>query len=171
MSAIHLAMREPPPRYHVYALLCQDKDGPGYVKFGMSKNIGARLDQLRQGCPVPARYFATVAVGRSSKRTREIERALHDKFSHRKIRAQGEWFRFDFYDVGDKKEFNEGCKLVFAAYFGIDNCPWWEKVSVAAIEKHARQVRAQFMNSKHRPKILARAKAEDERRKAWKELG
>ncbi len=158
------------PRYCVYALLCQDGDGPGYIKFGMSGNIGSRLSSLRMACPIPVRYIATYAVGHSREKARSVEKALHIAFGARQIKNRGEWFRFDFSDPEDKKFFNDTCRLVFRSHFG-ENHDWWSKVSVDALDKAERLRRAQLVHSKAGRKIISFGKHRTRQRRAWKELG
>ena len=156
------------PEYHVYALFCQDIEGPGYVKFGMSKNITKRLGQLRQGCPIPAKMFATAPVGASKDKAFQVERALHKVFV--KKWSSGEWFRFDFSNDLDKRIFNRGSQKVFVHFFGADY-PWWSQTSVEALDAYNKQRQQAFLRSKHRRKIEAKARYKVRQQSAWKELG
>ena len=166
MSVFHLPSFDL-PEYHVYALFCQDEEGPGYVKFGMSSQITKRLTQLRQGCPIPAKLFATVPVGASKDKALRVERALHKVFV--KKHSSGEWFRFDFSDDLDKRIFNRGSQKVFVHFFGADY-PWWSQFSVEALDKYNKERRVAFLKSRHRRKIEARAKYKVRQKDAWKEL-
>ena len=153
-------------RHYVYAMLCQDGGGPGYVKFGRSKRIGDRLTALRTGCPIPAKYFAICCVGTESWQAKKIERAFHTLFAERRI--TGEWFRFDFSSVDDKRDFNVGSFRVFLEFLGPGHT--WTKISVAALDEDARRRRQWFMNSKHRKKIESRERYRVRQRQAWREL-
>ena len=168
MAAIHTwsAMRENARRYHVYALFCQDEDGPGYVKFGRSMRIGSRLSQLRTSCPIPARYFAIVDVGPEHKMYM-LEDALHRHFSDRRV--TGEWYRFDFKSEEDKRAFNDGCRKVFVECLGR-NAPGWTKMSIAALDREAKARRQDFLKSRHRKKIEQKANREAAQKRAWREL-
>lgn len=157
-------------RYHVYAMLCQDGDGPGYVKFGHSSRIGKRLATLRVACPIPARYFAVVDIGWSKTLTLATERGLHQQFRCRKI--TGEWFRFDFSAPEDKRAFNEGSKAVFSSIHTLGNS-WWSKISVAALDKYQQEKRDAYlaMDGENKRKAKARANAANGRRSPrWRDL-
>lgn len=117
--------------YYVYAMLCQDEDGPLYIKFGRSVDIDRRLNSLRTGTPIPPRYFCYVKV--SGPRTQsQLEIALHRRFKDR--RTSGEWFKFDAASEADRAEFNAGCKAEFILVTGRKMA--WEKVSVAAVKSY-----------------------------------
>lgn len=156
------------PEYHIYALFCQDDAGPGYVKFGMSKRITKRLSELRQGCPIPALMFATVPVGVDKEKALKVERAFHKVFEQRW--SSGEWFRFDFSEELDKRIFNRGSQKVLVHFFGACH-PWWSQTSVEALDAYNKRRRQEFLNSKHRRKIEAKAKYKARQKSAWKELG
>ena len=158
------------PSYYVYALLCQDNDGPGYVKLGMSGNVTQRLTSLRSSCPIPAKYIATVKIGHNREKCLKVEGYLHREFAERKIKMRGEWFRFNFSDPDDKKEFNRGCKRVLRHFFGVAH-PWWDIISVGALDEYNEQRRNEFLHSKHRKKIEAKARYKTQQRAAWRELG
>lgn len=155
------------PEYHVYALFCQDKDGPGYVKFGMSRQITKRLTQLRQGCPIPAKMFATVPVGASKDKALQVERALHKVFV--KKHSSGEWFKLDLNEDLDNRIFIRGSQKVFVHFFGADH-PWWSQFSVEALDKYNKERQVAFLKSKHKRKIAAKAKYRARQQAAWKEL-
>lgn len=169
MAIVVLPTLEESPKYYVYALLCEDSGRAGYVKFGMSKNITARLSSLRTSSPIPVRYIATVDTGYLREKARTVERALHIAFRDRNVR--GEWFSFDFQSAEDKADFNDGCKRVFATHFYAPDIPWWSKISVEALDEYNKERRRQFIMSKHRKKIEAKARYKVRQRQAWKELG
>lgn len=151
--------------HYLYAMLCQDAGGPGYVKFGRSGQIGTRLSALRTGCPIPARFFAIIPAFNRDESVL-VERELHRHFQGRRIK--GEWYRFDFQSEEDKREFNDGCRLVFNRHMRKNE--GWTKISVAALDHYARQRRVEFLHSKRRRQIEGRARREDTQRRAWKEL-
>lgn len=164
----------PEQKHHVYALLCQDEGGPGYVKFGMSRDVESRLSSLRTSCPVKAKYLAVIDVGKKE-RAMLVERALHEKFADR--RKTGEWFGFDFSSPKDKADFNTGCREVFAWHLIDRPERWWTKISIAAFDadQQARMmesVRTRKPKKKRSPTWREdRAKrVADEERQAWAEL-
>lgn len=158
------------PRYHVYALLCQDKGGPGYIKFGMSMNIGSRLSSLRTACPIPVRYIATCSAGYCRDKARRLEKALHLAFANRRIKNRGEWFRFDFSNPEDKQCFNDTCKSVFQVHFR-ESGHWWTQISVDALDRAEKERRRNLVTTKKGQKVIAWGKYRTRQRKAWKELG
>lgn len=119
--------------YYVYAVLCQDGEGPLYVKFGYSGDIYRRLREINQGSPIPARYFAIIEVSNRNDAL-DLEKGLHKVFDGRKSR--GEWFRFDSKAEEDKAEFNEGCRWCFSQYRTVADQRSWTKVSVKALDKY-----------------------------------
>lgn len=167
LSAIRCSAAMDQRRYYVYAMLCQDGDGPGYVKFGRTGRIGDRLCQLRTNCPIPARFFAIMQVldYEISVRT---EKRLHDQFADR--RTTGEWYRFDFCSVDDKRAFNDGCREAFK--HTMQDVKGWTKISVAQLDAYHAERRKRFLQSKKRYKarVAAEIKAERARRMAWREL-
>lgn len=170
MAIEYLPTFETRPTYHVYALLCQDESGPGYIKLGMSGNVTQRLTSLRTSCPIPAKYIATVRVGYDREKCLKVERHLQREFADRGTKMRGEWFRFSFSDPDDKKEFNRGCKRVLRHFFGEAH-PWWEMISVDALDQYNKERQQAFLRSKHRRKIQAKARYKAQQRAAWKELG
>jgi len=153
--------------YFVYAMLCRDGNGPGYVKFGLSGNIGGRLSALRTTCPIPARYFAISEIGGNKKQARRVEKALHERFKDRK--SSGEWFRFDFDRETDKREFNDGSLHAFQSILG-GKFNWWTKISVAALDAEAERAKAAFMNNACRQRLIQNEKRKRMGRAAQKEL-
>jgi hypothetical protein len=112
--------------YYVYALLCKDDDGPGYVKFGRTQCMSKRFTQIKGSCPIPIRYIATVALP-SEAVGKIIEKRLHLHFRSRRV--HGEWFRFDFFSPEDKRAFNDGCRHVFETNkTNLRQGTWWEVV-------------------------------------------
>ena len=150
---------------YVYALLCETDGGEGFVKFGRSSNVTARLSQLRSACPIPAKYFAVVQTP-SERTCKDLELGFHRHFRERRIK--GEWFKFDFRSQEDKEAFNQGSRLLFLAHLpaGI----WWTKISVEAIDQYIQERRRAFLNSKHRGKLMRSAKYREKVRKAHREL-
>lgn len=152
--------------YYVYALLCQDGTGPLYIKFGLSKRITKRMLELRNGCPVPARYFAIYHVGSEKHYAEDIEQSLHEKFSERRL--SGEWFKFDSQSIADKREFNDGCWEVFtlAGYRNFS----WTRISVESIVKYQKSRQKAFMAQRKGLKLKRWNEYQEKRRKTWKEL-
>jgi len=137
------------------------------VKFGMSRRITKRLTELRQTCPIPALMFATVRIGADKEKALRVEKSMHLAFSEK--HSTGEWFRFDLSDKADKSSFNKGSQEVLFNFFGVHH-PWWEHVSVAALDKHNETRRRAFAHSKHKKKIIAAASYKAKQERAWKEL-
>lgn len=155
--------------YHVYCVLCQDKGGPLYVKFGHSRRIWNRMLEVRSASPIPAKWFGYVR-SRGEEKARKLEKRLHANFAHRKTR--GEWFRFDAKCPKDKKEFNDGCREAIFHTLGDPDKIWWEKARVADVDSVSKW-RAKAMQDPE--KIVCFAAPPDKgglsRRRAWKELG
>ena len=61
------------------------ESGVGAIKIGTARNVGARVSNMAVGTP----HLLTVLVVISG--NREVERSLHSRFRHARIR--GEWFR------------------------------------------------------------------------------
>ncbi len=152
--------------YYVYAVLCQDGEGPGYIKIGYSGNIGSRLSGIKSNSPIPAKYFCTVEIGSNKNKAMAVESALLKQFEGRN--TTGEWFRFDFNNPEDKRDFNEGCRRVFAYEIGPDY-EWWTKISVEEYEKYVKERTHAFLNSKNRNKIVKKQSRMIEYRKRWLE--
>lgn len=155
-----------PFEYYVYALLCQDGDGPLYIKFGLSRSITKRMMQLRQGCPVPARYFAIYYVGSEKEYAEQVEAALRSRFANRKIR--GEWFRFDAESKEDKRDFNDGCLEAFLAcgYYGLQ----WEKIPVQAVVEYCQRQKNAFLARMKKHNLTKFNAYQKKKRMARKEL-
>lgn len=144
-SCFSVPLYSQPEAHYVYAMFCQDGDGPGYIKFGRSRQIGRRFGALRTACPIPVRMFAFVSIGIEEKRARKVENALHRAFKSR--RTMGEWFRFDYTSAADKREFNDRTRVVLAGY-GIDE--WWTSVSAKALDAEAKRKQAARLEIKRR---------------------
>lgn len=144
--------------HYVYAIFFQDGNGPGYIKFGRSKNPSSRLTQIRTACPIPAKRFATVEIGPSEGVAQKVERAILDRFSDRKIKKRGEWFRFDFSDPNDKREFNSGTKSALERILGSRH-GWWEHISVPDLDQVETGRRAAFAKTEFGKKVLRRQDA------------
>jgi len=135
----------------------------------MSGSVTQRLTSLRTACPVPAKYIATVDTGYIREKCLSVEKAFHLHFEDRKIKSRGEWFRFDFSSPDDKAYFNQGSRDVFSSIFGPDH-PWWDIISVDALDEYNRKRRLSFLKMPKRRKYEAKAKREAATRRAWKEL-
>lgn len=169
MAIEYLPTFETRVTYHVYAVFCQDESGPGYIKIGMSGNVTQRLTSLRTACPIPAKYIGTARTGFDREKCLKVERDLHRQFADKRVKMRGEWFRFDFADPKDKSIFAQGCQKVFRHHFGPAH-PWWEFISVEALDKYNEDRRKAFMHSKHRRKIEAKARYKAKQKAAWREL-
>lgn len=101
--------------HYVYAVFCQDKTGPLYVKFGKSSHLRRRLACLITATPIPTQYFAFIEV-LTPEIQAEVERNLHRRFAERRV--VGEWFQFDSKSADDKEDFHDGCVEVFLATIG-----------------------------------------------------
>ena len=163
--SLHYLPETKKPEYYVYAMLCQDGDGPLYVKFGRSRKIGDRLSTLRTASPIPAKYFAVVQVP-GAKLQGNLEKALHRHFADRRI--TGEWFKFDSASADDKRAFNDGCALQIAKYIGAGH--YWEKLSVAALDEYAAERKAAFCRAMKNKKFAAKMRAQNASKAAWCEL-
>ena len=164
--SVHFLGRD--KNYYVYALLCKDADGPGYIKFGRSGNITSRLSSVKVGCPIPVKYIATAKM-LNYEVSKKVEREFPRLFKSR--RGTGEWSRFDFANNEDKKEFNDGSRTIFTKYTGpTTNDLWWEIVSVRVLDAIAKEKRDGFLRSKYRRKIEFKAYMANKRAMAHKEL-
>lgn len=152
-------------RHYIYALFCQEHDGPGYVKIGMTRNPNNRLCALRSGCPVPAKMFAAVDVGRSITVTRDIEKALFEEFADKRIGKCREWFRFDFASKEDKDHFNRGSKRVLRAHIGPRH-EWWTLVNIKKLDEYNEFRRRRFIQSRKGRRIMNRQKADQRFKRA-----
>lgn len=127
MSVGNLGLYRPDGRLRgsfVYMLLCRDKEGPVYVKAGITDKPDDRLLALRLGCPVTPRQFHTMEV-MSRRKARNVERDLHQAF--RRWAAHGEWFRIS---MDDRQQFNEAWRGVLALH-AVPGWPArWERVPV-----------------------------------------
>jgi Meiotically up-regulated gene 113 len=127
---------------YVYALFCMDKDGPLYVKFGRTRDPMQRLRGLTTGCPVPAKYFATVEV-KGEVMQANLEKGLHAQFADR--RTSGEWFRFDPSIETDKRDFNDGCATQFIGCTG--KILKWDKISIDALNEYTRANAKKYLSA------------------------
>jgi len=154
--------------YYVYALLCQDHGGPGYVKFGRTGDIAHRLTSVRTACPIPVKYIATAKV-LNYEASKRVEREFHKKFEPRKI--TGEWYRFDFADKEDKKAFNDGSREIFLKNTGPTmKMIWWEQVKVSALDALAKERRDNYLRYRRKGDLKASNYAAERARMAQKEL-
>jgi len=164
-ASVAIEFLPPDSSYYVYALLCQDGEGPLYIKFGRTTQPTRRLSGLRVGCPIEPRYFCTVQVPYQHAQ-RQLEKALHEEFKER--RTVGEWFKFDAYDPSDKQQFQKGCALQMMKVLGPGYK--WEKISVRAKDAHEKERRKAMFSSGHFGRIQAKQQRKDKRERAWREL-
>lgn len=111
----------------VYSLLCQDGDGPLYVKFGISCDLTQRLDVFRTHGPIKPHFLCYVDCKRRSL-ARELEKKLLKEFEAHHI--HGEWFKFDSKDPADKRRFNDGCRKHIVMELGKGK--YWDVIDVPA---------------------------------------
>lgn len=160
MSVVRFAEHNLDYRYYVYSLFCIDSGGAGYVKFGFSRRIDKRLSQIRTSCPIPIEMVGLLEV-RIESRQKAVEKALHKRFSDRKVR--GEWFSFDFSSKDDKREFKEGCQEAFAPILRACDDQYWSTIDVSVIDAIAEKRKKHYLSLPERYKKLARANAERRR--------
>lgn len=118
------------PEYAWVYLLIGENTGGGFMKIGCSTQPLYRWKQLAVS-PVSDKYmpdvkYAAIWRAKDIKQSRRVEKLLHHRFRERKI--EGEWYRFDFKNLADKREFNEGCKKI------LDG-GWWEKFGFDIVRK------------------------------------
>lgn len=147
--------------HYVYAMMCRDGSGQGYIKLGITRDIGKRLTAIKIGCPLEIFELAVIDVAGAAI-ARKIEKALHREFSDRNER--GEWFRFTFSDAADKRVFNDGCRKVFASASKGGFALWWSKMSIAAIEEADRQRKRELLKCGLLNKLQRRKLADKELR-------
>lgn len=63
------------------------------LKIGKAKDVDRRIQQLQVGCPYRLSIF-TVIRCKDDQQAFAVERAAHEVFRKRRIRCDGEWFRF-----------------------------------------------------------------------------
>jgi hypothetical protein len=110
------------PEYAWVYLLIGENDSGGFMKIGCSSQPLRRWKDLAVS-PVSDKYmpdvkYAAIWRAENSKDSYRVETLLHHRFRDRRI--EGEWFRFDFKALADKREFNDGCKKILTR-------GWWEK--------------------------------------------
>ena len=148
----------------MYALLCQDTDGVGYIKIGRSRRVWQRIDALLTGCPIPAKYVA-IAKMPNKTMTGRIERRLHKAFKDRK--TQGEWFRFDFSNNDDKRVFNSECRKAFNM---LRNPAKWEKINLVPILEERERKKELIQRTGYLGKLIRKGREQQKTRSAREEL-
>ena len=124
---------------YVYLLLCHD-GGPVYVKVGVSDRPTARLQALKQGCPVMPREFCFFEV-RSRHKARQIELAVLARLAQ--WAARGEWFRVE---LADRAPFNAQLRAAIDPHREGHWPCHWQRVSIPALEAHERHRAAGFVH-------------------------
>jgi predicted GIY-YIG superfamily endonuclease len=146
---------------YVYMLLCQEAEGPIFVKIGMTDNPIARFRQLRNGCPHTPRQFAYFETY-SRKEASRIERSLHKAYA--KWHAHHEWFSFR---EDDKPSFNNVWKYVLFVSSTNGRKFEWTKISTAELirltDHNAKRARAGFARNASRGGLAFRQFAKDSR--------
>jgi len=115
--------------YFVYAILCKDKDSPGYMKIGHSFQPWSRLMSMNSKGLATPKFIALSKVGREKSKAQALEVELHGRFAHRLVRGEREWFEFDFANPDDKAEFNNVSLLAMKDVLG-DGHSWWKVLPV-----------------------------------------
>lgn len=98
----------------IYAAFCHGDEG-GLVKVGVSAAPMRRAYAIHSNCPYPLETFVWCWAGRKDM-TYQAEAFVHKQFAARQTR--GEWFRFDYSEPADKREFNDTMKQTFQAVTG-----------------------------------------------------
>ena len=88
----------------------------GDYKIGVTKDIRKRLSTIQMSTPKLVQLVHSFHVGGIYADAYEWEKALHKRFSKRKIR--GEWFRLTNTDVGWLRQINDE----FMQYIGMMDC-------------------------------------------------
>ena len=86
----------------------------GDYKIGVTKDIRKRLSTIQMSTPKPVQLVHSFYIGGIYADAYEWEKALHQRFSKRKIR--GEWFRLTNTDVKWLRQLNDE----FMYYMGLD---------------------------------------------------
>jgi hypothetical protein len=108
----------------VYAACTED----GFVKVGISRTPYHRIYQIHCGSPSPVRAAQWVWVG-SLNFGRRIEQKVRKEWRSRHTR--GEWYRFDYSDPADKRDFHDTLGAVVQAVTG--KAPEWNKLNSQAM--------------------------------------
>ena len=67
------------------------RDGLGFVKIGLTKDVSIRLKELQTSNPCELEVFCIFHVKKYDD-AREIEKELHDKFAEHRTKKTGEWY-------------------------------------------------------------------------------
>jgi len=117
----------------VYMMLCQDDNGPAYIKIGHSDSPLRRFLNLRQGCGVTPRVFSFVNL-RTRKAACNLERALLKGFAHWKTR--GEWIKVA---ISEKSEFNKIWQEIFELHAEKGRPLRWNQLSAKVLVQQAEE--------------------------------
>ena len=63
------------------------------LKIGKARDVPRRLSQIQVGCPYRLHLFGVISCY-SDQQAFAVEKAAHEVFAKKKVRANGEWFRF-----------------------------------------------------------------------------
>lgn len=117
--------------HYVYSLICQDDDGPLYIKMGMSANPMQRLNEIRTGNPIQVISLAWVDVV-SKQKASILESALHIGAMH--WHHTLEWFKVSLSDFDD---FKFACKGVLTKHSAAGRPRLsWTQADTQVIIKH-----------------------------------
>lgn len=155
-------------RYYVYALMCEDDSGAGYMKIGRSSRIEARLSTLRTSCPLPLKRIALLEV-ESADKSKQVEEALHFRFRHR--RQRGEWFGFNFSSEEDKQDFKLGSRTVFCLHLLKWEQQWWTSLDLKAYDAYAAERRQELMSSGYIPMLMRNQNRMKQMHKEFRRVG
>jgi hypothetical protein len=107
----------------VYMVICGDSKCIR-IKIGFSDRPLKRLQAILVSCPFQPEVFATINLP-SRYLANRLEKALHVEL--KKWRSHGEWFEFE---QGDKRAFNDSCRLVLADFSSSSWKLKWRKINV-----------------------------------------
>ena len=119
---------------YVYMLLCQDDDGPVYIKIGITDGLTSRFRGLRTGCPVRPRILGVVP-----RYSRELAFSLEQSLlaALDKWRIHGEWFKVK---AEEKQAFKECWSKVLIMYSTASVKLKWQKISLAKVDLYLKSL-------------------------------
>lgn len=63
------------------------------LKIGKARDVKRRLSQIQVGCPYRVHLYSTIRC-KDDKHAFAVEHAAHEVFRKKRVRMNGEWFRF-----------------------------------------------------------------------------
>lgn len=109
----------------VYAACTED----GFVKVGISRAPFERIYSIHCGSPSRVRAAQWTWVG-SLQRGRRIEKLVRKEWDRRHTR--GEWYRFDYSDPAEKRDFHDTLGAVVEVVTGA--VPKWERLGPEKVQ-------------------------------------